>query len=90
MTSVLRTYSPSTKSMRGTITLKSSSRTNKPLKKLVITKKSTGGRNSKGHITMRFRGGANKIKYRIIAFKKTIFDIIESIASGEQSAQKSY
>ena len=83
MTSVLRTYSPSTKSMRGTITLKSSSRKNKPLKKLVITKKSTGGRNSKGHITMRFRGGANKIKYRIIAFKKTIFDIKAKVVSLE-------
>ena len=83
MASVLKANKPTTKSMRGTITLKSSSRKNNPYKKLVITKKSTGGRNSKGHITMRFRGGANKIKYRIIAFKKKIFDVKAKVVSLE-------
>ncbi len=44
--------------------------TNVPEKSLVETKKSTGGRNSSGHLTMRYRGGGHKKKYRIIDFKR--------------------
>ena len=69
--------------MRGTILLKSTSRKNNPCKSLVKTKKSSGGRNSFGHITVRFRGGGNKIKYRVISFKKTIFDVKAEVLSIE-------
>ena len=41
-----------------------------PEKSLVVTKKKHAGRNSYGHITVRHRGGGNKIKYRIIDFKR--------------------
>ena len=44
--------------------------TNVPEKSLVETKKSTGGRNSSGHLTMRYIGGGHKKKYRIIDFKR--------------------
>ena len=44
---------------------------NKPEKSLVRGKKSTGGRNSDGHRTVRYRGGGHKRKYRIIDFKRT-------------------
>lgn len=44
--------------------------TNQPEKTLVEKKKSTGGRNSSGHLTMRYRGGGHKKKYRIIDFKR--------------------
>lgn len=44
--------------------------TNKPEKSLVETKKSTGGRNSSGHLTMRYIGGGHKKKYRVIDFKR--------------------
>lgn len=71
----LKLNKPYTPSMRGTILLRSTSRKNKPFKLLTVTKKSSGGRNHSGHITMRFRGAGNKKKYRIIAFKKTIFDV---------------
>ena len=79
----LKTNNAYTKSMRGTILLRSTSRKNNPCKGLVITKKSTGGRNSFGHITTRFRGAGNKVKYRIISFKKTIFDIKAKVSSLE-------
>ena len=75
-----KSYTPS---MRGTILLKSASRKNKPCKALVKTKKSSGGRNRFGHITMRFRGAGNKIKYREIAFKKTIFNVEAKVVSIE-------
>ncbi|MFN4315202.1 MAG: 50S ribosomal protein L2 [Chitinophagaceae bacterium] len=44
--------------------------TNTPEKSLVEPKKSTGGRNSSGHLSMRYRGGGHKKKYRIIDFKR--------------------
>ena len=44
--------------------------TNKPEKSLIEKKKSTGGRNSSGHLTMRYIGGGHKKKYRIIDFKR--------------------
>ena len=69
--------------MRGTILLRSTSRKNSPCKTLVCTKKSSGGRNNAGRITTRFRGGGNKVKYRIISFKKTIFDVKAKVASIE-------
>ena len=41
-----------------------------PEKSLVVIKKKNAGRNSYGRITVRHKGGGNKIKYRIIDFKR--------------------
>ncbi len=41
-----------------------------PEKSLVTIKKKHAGRNSYGRITVRHRGGGNKVKYRIIDFKR--------------------
>ena len=41
-----------------------------PEKSLVYGKKSTGGRNNAGHLTMRYRGGGHKRKFRFIDFKR--------------------
>ena len=41
-----------------------------PEKSLIVTKKKHAGRISYGRITVRHRGGGNKIKYRIIDFKR--------------------
>ena len=41
-----------------------------PEKSLVVVKKKFAGRNSYGRITVRHRGGGNKVKYRIIDFKR--------------------
>ena len=79
----LKIYNSYTPSMRGTVLLKSTSRVNNPFKALVETKKSSGGRNNSGRITVRFRGAGNKIKYRKIAFKKTIFDVKAKVESIE-------
>lgn len=42
----------------------------KPEKSLLVSFGSTGGRNSDGHRTMRYRGGGHKRRYRIIDFKR--------------------
>ena len=41
-----------------------------PEKSLIVIKKKFAGRNSYGRITVRHKGGGNKIKYRIIDFKR--------------------
>ena len=41
-----------------------------PEKSLTVIKKKTAGRNSYGRITVRHHGGGNKIKYRIVDFRR--------------------
>jgi large subunit ribosomal protein L2 len=60
-----------------------------PEKSLVRGKKSTGGRNSSGRITTRFRGGGVKRKYRVIDFKRNKFDIPASVAEIEYDPNRS-
>jgi len=43
--------------------------TDKPEKSLLAPKKRSGGRNSQGKMTMRYKGGGHKKRYRIIDFK---------------------
>ena len=44
--------------------------TDKPEKSLLVPKKRSGGRNSQGKMTMRYKGGGHKKRYRIIDFKR--------------------
>ena len=57
--------------------------TNVPEKSLVETKGRTGGRNSSGHLTMRYRGGGHKKKYRIVDFKRNKAGVTATVASIE-------
>ena len=57
--------------------------TNQPEKTLLESKKSTGGRNSSGRLTMRYRGGGHKKKYRIVDFKRDKRNIEATVASIE-------
>ncbi|MFD2922085.1 50S ribosomal protein L2 [Terrimonas rubra] len=57
--------------------------TNVPEKSLVETKKKTGGRNSSGRLSMRYRGGGHKQKYRIIDFKRDKKDVAATVVSIE-------
>src|SRR5579859_1998641 len=41
-----------------------------PYKPLLQPLKKSGGRNNKGRVTSRFRGGGNKRMYRVIDFKR--------------------
>lgn len=57
--------------------------TNKPEKSLLEKKKRTGGRNSSGHLSMRYIGGGHKQKYRVIDFKRSKKDIEATVVSIE-------
>ena len=57
--------------------------TTKPEKSLLTTVKRTGGRNNSGKITVRHIGGGNRIKYRIIDFKRNKDNIPAKVASIE-------
>ena len=47
----------------------------RPHKPLLEPIKKSGGRNNKGRITTRFRGGGNKRMYRLIDFKRNKYDV---------------
>ena len=57
--------------------------TDKPEKSLLAPKKRTGGRNSQGKMTMRYKGGGHKRKYRIIDFKRDKDSIPAEVISVE-------
>ena len=57
--------------------------TDKPEKSLVRKLKKTGGRNNKGRITSRRRGGGHKRSYRIIDCKRNKFDVEGKVATIE-------
>ncbi len=55
--------------------------TDKPEKSLLAPKKRSGGRNSQGRMTMRYKGGGHKRRYRIIDFKRTKVGVPAEVAS---------
>ncbi len=57
--------------------------TNVPESSLVETKKRSGGRNSSGHLTMRYRGGGHKKKYRVVDFKRNKKEVTATVVSIE-------
>lgn len=63
--------------------------TNEPEKSLVETKKSTGGRNSSGHLTMRYIGGGHKKKYRKVDFKRDKKNIEAAVLTIEYDPNRS-
>ncbi len=54
-----------------------------PEKSLTVSLKKSGGRNNRGRITVRRRGGGNKRKYRIIDFKRDKYDVSGKIIAVE-------
>jgi len=63
--------------------------TTKPEKRLLKAIKRTGGRNAKGRITCRHRGGGQKRHYRIIDFKRDKTGIPAKVASIEYDPNRS-
>ena len=64
-------YKPTTPSRRNMVTPSFDEITKfTPEKSLIVIKKKNAGRNSYGKITVRHRGGGNKVKYRIIDFRR--------------------
>ena len=57
--------------------------TDKPEKSLLSPIKRTGGRNSQGKMTMRYKGGGHKRRYREIDFKRNKVGVPATVASIE-------
>ena len=60
-----------------------------PEKSLVEPRKRTGGRNSKGHLTVRHRGGGHKRQYRRIDFKRNKPGVPARVAEIEYDPNRS-
>ena len=63
--------------------------TDKPEKSLLAPKKRSGGRNNSGRMTVRYRGGGHKKRYRIIDFKRNRFDSPAEVLSIEYDPNRS-
>jgi len=80
----LKKYNPVTPGQRGKTGYTFDELTSeKPYKKLLVTLRKSGGRNNYGRITIRFRGGGHKRKYRIIDFKRNKLDVLGTIETIE-------
>jgi len=80
----IKTYNPITPGQRGkTGYTFDELTTDKPYRKLVESLTKSGGRNSSGRITIRFRGGGHKRKYRIIDFRRDKFEVPGTIETIE-------
>ena len=67
----IKKYNPVTPGLRGmTVSTFEEITASKPEKSLTVTLKKHSGRNSRGKITVRHRGGGTRNKYRIIDFKR--------------------
>ncbi len=68
----LKTFNPTTPSQRHLVIVdRSELWKGKPVKALTEGLRQKGGRNNSGRITMRWRGGGHKRRYRIVDFKRT-------------------
>ena len=86
----IKTYRPTTQTLRYRTTLVNDDITTKhPHKPLVEPKLKTGGRRNSGDITSRFRGGGNKRKLRIIDFKRDKTGIPATVISIEYDPNRS-
>jgi len=81
----MKTYKPTTKSLRNTVTIdyRKVLTASKPLKSLTVGSKRSGGRNNTGRITATHKGGGNKRAYRLVDFLYNKKDIPAKITSVE-------
>ena len=63
--------------------------TSKPEKSLLKPMKKSGGRNNQGRMTMRYKGGGHKRRYRVIDFKRDKFDVTGEVSSIEYDPNRS-
>lgn len=63
--------------------------TSKPEKSLLAPIKKSGGRNHSGKMTMRYKGGGHKRRYRVIDFKRTKKDMPATVKSIEYDPNRS-
>ena len=86
----IKTYKPTSPARRAYTTASFDEiTTNKPEKSLLATKKKNAGRNNQGTLTVRHKGGGNRVKYRIIDFKRNKDGIPAKVATIEYDPNRS-
>lgn len=86
----MKAYKPTTSSLRQRTGLTFEELTKRyPYKPLLQSFSKTGGRNSRGHISIRFRGGGHKRLYRIVDFKRDKLDIPGTVETIEYDPNRS-
>jgi large subunit ribosomal protein L2 len=86
----IKTYRPTTPTRRfQTVISREDVAKKKPEKRLTAGKKRTGGRNSRGEITVWFRGGGHKRAYRVIDFKRDKSGVPATVAAIEYDPNRS-
>lgn len=86
----IKTYRPTTSSMRQKTGLTFEELTIRdPYRPLLEPLKKSGGRDSKGHISIRHRGGGHKRRYRIIDFKRNKINVPGEIETVEYDPNRS-
>ena len=86
----IKKYNPTSPGLRGmTVSTFEEITTDKPEKALTVTLKKHAGRNVRGKITVRHRGGGTRAKYRIIDFKRNKDDIPATVKTIEYDPNRS-
>jgi large subunit ribosomal protein L2 len=86
----IRTFKPTTPTRRHMTSSDFSEITkDKPEKKLVTRKQNHAGRNFRGKITTRHKGGGHRRRYRLIDFKRTKIDVPAKVAAIEYDPNRS-
>ena len=86
----IRVYKPTSPARRfmSVLTFEEVTKTT-PEKSLLESKKKNAGRNKQGKITVRHQGGGNKVKYRVIDFKRNKDGIPAKVAGIEYDPNRS-
>lgn len=86
----IKKYNPTSPGLRGmTVSTFEEITTDKPEKALTVTLKKHAGRNVRGKITVRHRGGGTRAKYRIIDFTRNKDDIPATVKTIEYDPNRS-
>lgn len=86
----IKKYKPTTPGLRGmTVSTFEEITADKPEKSLTVTLKKHSGRNARGKITVRHRGGGTRPKYRIIDFKRNKDNIPATVKTIEYDPNRS-
>ena len=86
----IKTYNPTSPARRFYTTASFDEVTKfEPEKSLLVEKKKSAGRNNNGRITVRHRGGGNRVKYRIIDFKRNKDGVPAKVAGIEYDPNRS-
>ena len=86
----IKHYKPTTPGRRGMTSMDYSELSRvAPERSLLAPLKKNAGRNSYGRITVRHRGGGNRVKYRIIDFKRERFGVEATVLTLEYDPNRS-